>query len=312
MKIYLFKIIFTLVFFLLPFWPSVVSAGSGHNMSGWAWSSNIGWISFNNTNDGGSVDYGVNKNTDDTLVGYAWSSNIGWIQFGNLAGFPTGGGTRAENANINGSNLEGWVKALSADGNGWDGWISLSGSSPSYGVNFNSNNFSGYAWGSDVVGWVRFDGVIVGSASLVNGACDVIHYSCLTGNSRNNVDGASTWTWSCNGINGGTNASCSETKIVVNGGWSVWSACSGGTQTRTCTNPAPANGGASCSGNSSQSCGGTGTCSDGIQNGDETGVDTGGRCGPPGTCSDGIKNGNETGVDTGGRCTKKKPIFIEG
>jgi len=52
-----------------------------------------------------------------------------------------------------------------------------------------------------------------------------------------------------------------------------------------------------------------GTCSDGIQNGDETGVDTGGRCGPvcpgpgcTGTCSDGIKNGDETGIDTGGRC----------
>jgi len=48
----------------------------------------------------------------------------------------------------------------------------------------------------------------------------------------------------------------------VNGGWSDWSACSaecgGGTQTRTCNNPAPANGGADCSqldgGNSSQSC----------------------------------------------------------
>lgn len=44
----------------------------------------------------------------------------------------------------------------------------------------------------------------------------------------------------------------------INGGWSAWSACSatcgGGTQTRTCTNPAPANGGATCSGYSSQTC----------------------------------------------------------
>lgn len=44
------------------------------------------------------------------------------------------------------------------------------------------------------------------------------------------------------------------------------------------------------------------TCSDGIQNGDETGVDCGGSCpascGP--TCSDGIQNGDETGVDCGG------------
>ena len=44
------------------------------------------------------------------------------------------------------------------------------------------------------------------------------------------------------------------------------------------------------------------TCDDGIQNGDETGVDCGGACAPCAepTCDDGIQNGNETGVDCGG------------
>jgi hypothetical protein len=43
------------------------------------------------------------------------------------------------------------------------------------------------------------------------------------------------------------------------------------------------------------------TCSDGIQNGNETGVDCGGPdCNACPTCSDGILNGNETGVDCGG------------
>jgi uncharacterized protein (DUF2141 family) len=45
-------------------------------------------------------------------------------------------------------------------------------------------------------------------------------------------------------------------QVVVNGGWSDWSACSDGTQTRTCTNPTPSGGGATCSGGNSQSCGG--------------------------------------------------------
>ena len=49
--------------------------------------------------------------------------------------------------------------------------------------------------------------------------------------------------------------------------------------------------------------GGGATCTDGIQNGDETGVDCGGSsCAPCATCDDGIQNGDETGVDCGGSC----------
>lgn len=47
--------------------------------------------------------------------------------------------------------------------------------------------------------------------------------------------------------------------------------------------------------------GSTPTCTDGIQNGNETGVDCGGPdCPACPTCSDGVQNGNETGVDCGG------------
>lgn len=43
------------------------------------------------------------------------------------------------------------------------------------------------------------------------------------------------------------------------------------------------------------------TCTDGIQNGDEAGVDCGGSaCAPCITCTDGIQNGDETGIDCGG------------
>lgn len=42
------------------------------------------------------------------------------------------------------------------------------------------------------------------------------------------------------------------------------------------------------------------TCTDGIQNQDETGIDCGGVCEACPTCSDGIQNGTETGVDCGG------------
>jgi hypothetical protein len=44
------------------------------------------------------------------------------------------------------------------------------------------------------------------------------------------------------------------------------------------------------------------TCTDGVQNGNETGVDCGGPDCPvcPPSCTDGVQNGNETGVDCGG------------
>jgi len=48
------------------------------------------------------------------------------------------------------------------------------------------------------------------------------------------------------------------------------------------------------------------SCTDGIQNQDETGIDTGGICTPqvviPLVCTDGVMNGDETGIDDGGRC----------
>jgi hypothetical protein len=47
---------------------------------------------------------------------------------------------------------------------------------------------------------------------------------------------------------------------------------------------------------------GNATCSDGIQNQGETGVDCGGPCSACATCTDGIQNQGETGVDCGGPC----------
>ena len=54
----------------------------------------------------------------------------------------------------------------------------------------------------------------------------------------------------------------------------------------------------------------TPTCDDGIQNGNETGVDCGGPdCAPCPTCDDGIQNGAETGVDCGGPDCAPCPCF---
>lgn len=55
----------------------------------------------------------------------------------------------------------------------------------------------------------------------------------------------------------------------------------------------------------------TPTCTDGIQNGDETGVDCGGDCAACPTCDDGIQNGEETGVDCGGPDCDACPVGLQ-
>lgn len=53
--------------------------------------------------------------------------------------------------------LVGWAKAVIADGNGWDGWISLAATGHGDGITVDSSgNFQGYVWGGEVVGWINF------------------------------------------------------------------------------------------------------------------------------------------------------------
>jgi len=131
-------------------------AGSEHNVSGWAWSSNIGWISFNNTTGGGETNYGVHINEDGTFSGYAWSENIGWIDFAPASGYPADPQYSAKVDTATGE-VSGWARALSY-GDGWDGWIKMRDGSYGVSINFSTGDFSGFAWGSDVVGWISFSG----------------------------------------------------------------------------------------------------------------------------------------------------------
>ncbi len=110
----------------------------------------------------------LNDATGD-LNGYAWSDNIGWVSFDATDG--THPSAIINNITTCGSAcvVSGWAKAIVADGNGWDGWIKMrDAAAPAYSVNLDktTGNFSGWAWGSDVVGWIDFNGVILGSVSV--------------------------------------------------------------------------------------------------------------------------------------------------
>jgi len=119
-----------------------------------------------------SSNYNVQINPDFTLTGYGWSSNIGWVRFGGLGTPPSADTDGVSTAQIDPDNnrLEGWARAcavfasgcsgaLDPDRGDWDGWISLHGvnhSAATYGVNVGIGSMSSYAWGSDITGWIDF------------------------------------------------------------------------------------------------------------------------------------------------------------
>ncbi|MCK4554906.1 fibronectin type III domain-containing protein [Candidatus Parcubacteria bacterium] len=207
-------------FFIFKFNKNIdiVRAGTGENVSGFAWNSNIGWISFNtidcDTNENDLYDagdtgpagcpavgtpffnYGVNINpTTGNFSGYAWSNNVGWISFveTDLSDYafsahcddPATCDETGDNCtacyNSTDNNVYGWAKILSL---GDEGWIKMGdsiirdtafpisfpvsfpiifGSSFSYGVSIDAitNDFSGWAWNGNGtgagIGWVNFN-----------------------------------------------------------------------------------------------------------------------------------------------------------
>lgn len=168
--------------------PFPVSAGAEHNLSGWAWSEHLGWMSFNSKNcdtdgngqsNGGTgcpplgtlmANYGVNVDITGLLSGYAWAESSGWTSFnsGELTGCPSG--TCEARMNQTNGQVSGWARMCSGtvSGNctgatrtdGWDGWIHLRGTG--YGVSVIGQEWRGWAWGGDTAqgsgsGWISFN-----------------------------------------------------------------------------------------------------------------------------------------------------------
>lgn len=158
------------------------SAAVSNDLSGFAWSPNSGWLSFNCTDASPScsgTDYGVDVTGSaptKTLSGYAWSSSLGWITFNsadmamtllpesatcNTAGYPPCSPTAIFTTSD--GKVSGWARACTVfasgcngllksndERGGWDGWISLRSTS-NYGVLANGSKWTGYAWGGGSV-----------------------------------------------------------------------------------------------------------------------------------------------------------------
>jgi len=153
--------------------PKTSAQTTSGNLTGWAWSSNIGWISFQST---GSIKYGVEKNSQGELSGYAWSTHLGWISF-NKAELVNCPADQCVAKMIEGK-LSGWARVCLVFQNncsgplkseyslgGFDGWISLDSKSLDsiiYGTQVSADSannglLEGFAWGSSVVGWISFN-----------------------------------------------------------------------------------------------------------------------------------------------------------
>lgn len=176
-----------------------IQASAAQNTIGFAWSDTIGWISFNSRNcdtdnngfsDGDIVGcpaagaivaaYGVNSDlATGNISGYAWSENIGWIDFDAAGPYPSNPQIPAE-FNAGSGKLSGWARALS-NGGGWDGWVKMARGPGDPGVNYEvqlnkmTGMFEGYAWGSDVVGWLSYN-------CSNDGVCGTSNYKVMVNN----------------------------------------------------------------------------------------------------------------------------------
>ncbi len=137
---------------------NITQAGTDQNIVGFAWSSSFGWISFNSTDTGSAVNYGVNINlASGNFSGYAWSPNIGWIDFAPNGPYPPIG--PAYSARYDSGNLTGWAKVLSLGNNGWLRFENASMAA--------DGKFLGWMWNANEdgsgIGWVSLNSASAGS-----------------------------------------------------------------------------------------------------------------------------------------------------
>ena len=189
MKKYLTSIAFVVMFLgAASFAPQAHASTS--DLTGWAWSSNIGWISFNSANNGsGGGSYKVSVDTSTTpakISGWAWSSNIGWIDFNAADAVVSACGT-GPTVNITTGLVAGWA-AVYSDGSCIELSSSPNHSSPNAtgngGVTFvpSTGIFTGYAFEPNYIGWLSFN-----ASTSVSVNCP----TCTTGGPDFTVTGSS-------------------------------------------------------------------------------------------------------------------------
>jgi|SRR3989344_762480 len=162
----MFKNFIFLILLILILSPLVSFASS---LSGYAWSSNVGWFKFSGSNYGVDLDDSMGK-----LSGYAWSPNVGWLKFNN-------------------TDIGEWSGGL----------VKLSGIGYSVSPDYDLCRLTGWAWGSDVIGWVRFSGsgygVVIDDCSSIEPLIEKPVCQFSASPIRVSKGGKSVLSWNCNG-----------------------------------------------------------------------------------------------------------------
>ncbi|MEX0918513.1 MAG: hypothetical protein WDZ85_00895 [Candidatus Paceibacterota bacterium] len=153
--------------------PVAAQSGDPVEATGYAWSSNIGWIKF----DHGPIDPVV-IDSNGHFQGYAWSPNIGWIDFNPAGPYPEGPpddhGVQVDSDTFRGP-VTGWARAIAGEdfADGWDGWIKMTDLEIVDVTNSSGDiiggQLEGFAWGSVVTGWIAFDNLF--TAGGCTGVC---------------------------------------------------------------------------------------------------------------------------------------------
>src|SRR3989338_707633 len=141
--IFLHSLIFSAALGALLMFPHTVRASASQNGSGRAWSEDIGWLSIKLSPTGVPPTAPYNGSE-----AYVAKMDLGSFQ------------------------ITGWARAL-AQGGGWDGWIKFAGTAQdgsSYGVTIDDDTgeFTGFAFGGDVLGWISFNCANTNSCGTVS------------------------------------------------------------------------------------------------------------------------------------------------
>lgn len=276
------------------------NAGTGDNISGFAWEGNwiddngngvvdvgevggIGWISFNCTNTGSCLtsDYGVRVDESQrfsggtgSLSGYAWAGNedttaapptttFEWLSF-NASDVSSCPGGQPPQINWSTGQVSGWARFLSggtAAAGGWDGCVSLRGTA----TNGSSYGVSINLSTGSLAGYAWGGGDVVGWIRFDSGASGVRFDSTLpAAGACGPAAGVPSATAPSSGLCSagvGTTPTNIGTPPTTPNQWG-WT-CNGASTPASCTAPFP-------------------QCSDGIDNDGDGGIDFGGANPDPG------------------------------